>query len=344
MEMNREHAQYVGYLIKTYLYYATRTITPIGITLNICSFLIFTRQNFQKTTMGFYNMALALFDIFALTISFVIYFPISINSDLNLISDISCKSIQFLLRTLTQIPSWLQVMIACDRLLSIKYPSKFLYLNNRKILSAIIGAIIIQVSILNIPNFFFFTAKKYINESASTRTRNISKVCTSSYEILLTRDLIGVLNRTIIPFTIMIILNIKIIKQLVKVRSILWKNRPRPDENLRNKRQRKEYQFAFSILAINAFFLIILFPLAFCQVLKYALSVGITIENQRLTVAIVNLEFACFVSVYISLLNNALSFFVNMIFNRIFRKEVKQILSSCGQLIGTHFSHFKSSS
>jgi hypothetical protein len=331
MELNKEYAQLTGFRIFIYMFYATRIITPIGIFLNICSFLIFTRERFHKTTMGFYNMALAIFDILALTITFILFFPITIGNDLSVISDVSCKLISFLVRTFTQVPSWLQVMVSFDRMLSVKYPQRFSLLNKKSFLAGIIGIIVCMVMIINIPNFFMNIEIESSFDSTTNSTR-IKKSCTGTFEMLLVRDLIGLTNRTIVPFILMISFNIVIIRKLLKTKRGIFKNKSQ--QNIRNRSNKKEYQFAFSIIAINISFLLILSPLTIGQILKYIFMIGLTEEQQEIAVIVVTLNYMNFISIYIALLNNALSFFTNLVFNKLFRQELQAIITNSAKVIG----------
>jgi len=293
--------------------------------------------------MGFYNIALAIFDILALIVSFIAYFPITVSSEWSLISSLSCKLITFFLRIFTQVPSWLQVMVSFDRMLSVKYPNRFLILNKKAILTCLIGIIILFIMVISIPIIYMDIVVEQIFNS-TTNTSSTKKTCTASVELLLARDLIGLSSRTIIPFIFMITFNIIIIRKLLKTKWSIFKNKSQ--QNIRKRSNKKEYQFAFSIIAINISFLVILSPLTIGQILKYIFMMGLNVEQQKVSVIVATLDYFCFISVYIVLLNNAFSFFINLIFNKLFRKELKAILANSVSAVGLNiiFTSHESSS
>ena len=117
------------------LYYSCLTIIPLGITLNIISSIIFTRKRFDKTTMGYYNIVISMFNNILAAFGMVTYFSQSIGKDLTLTSDFSCLFLSFCMRLFTQMSTWMNVLVTVDRMISITYPNKFPFLKNKYKLS-----------------------------------------------------------------------------------------------------------------------------------------------------------------------------------------------------------------
>lgn len=60
--LSAEESAYIAWtksMIKTYLYYASLIVTPIGLSLNVLLILVFARKRFARETMGFYYIVSA---------------------------------------------------------------------------------------------------------------------------------------------------------------------------------------------------------------------------------------------------------------------------------------------
>ena len=51
----------------------------------------------------------AVFDNLGMIVGAIVFFGVSVDDDLSVVSDFSCKVLTFLLRMLLEVPSWLQV-------------------------------------------------------------------------------------------------------------------------------------------------------------------------------------------------------------------------------------------
>ena len=52
---------------------------------------------------------MAVFDNLGMIVGAIVFFGVSVDDDLSVVSDFSCKVLTFLLRMLLEVPSWLQV-------------------------------------------------------------------------------------------------------------------------------------------------------------------------------------------------------------------------------------------
>jgi hypothetical protein len=94
---------------------------------------------------------------------------------------------------------------------------------------------------------------------------------------------------------------------------------------------RKEYQFAFGLVANNLLYFLLLGAL-FVSVLvsNYYTFIAQAPTQSRVSS---NASLALSITAYISFLNNSITFFTNLLFNKIFRKEFFDLLYSiryCG--------------
>ena len=297
---------------------------PASMVLNSISIVVFNRKAFKANTMGFYYTAISVIDILLAISAFVYYYSVTINQDVSLISNFSCVFITYSNRTMTlQMSSWANVLVTFDRLLCVTYRNKFAFMKKKR--NLFLGFIILFVvlTILDIPNFLFkvvtVESSTIQNATFSNGTQNNiiiinnEKVCTASKNIVYIRDTISMILRYILPFALMILLNTLLIKRLIKSKQIA------------NRQLKKEYSFAFTVVFLNAFFVITLLPSALILIGSNIVGYKDTTTVSYKTTAIMN--FAYVVGQYFSGFNYTFTLLLNLQFNRLFRKEfIKMIL------------------
>lgn len=303
-----------------FLFYASTILTSIGILFNMLSILVFLRKSLRSTIMGYFNIILAIFNILVLLAFFTQYFTTSIGKDSTLISNASCKTIHFVSRVLLHTVSWIQASMAIDRMLRISFSTKFTnIINNRLILSAILAFLLIFILGLNFANL---TQKLVYNSTSSTsinenQTVTIEVKCTSTFSFILARDIVSLLMRSILPFLIMLICNSILVKLIISSKRKFKRNNGKRSEST------KEYQLAFSIIALNIIFLITNVPIAIVLILDNYFSNEF--NGSRVSAAIFLLLHYIFG--YFGSLNYILTFPINLKFNKIFRIEFFKTLS-----------------
>ena len=182
--------------------------------------------------------------------------------------------------------------------------------------------------LINITNLWFRVEVKVNNVTLPNSTFEIStsKSCTSFSTLVFARDLLNANLRSLMPFTLMIIGNVVLIKALIKSK----KNSNRQaNPNNRSSISKsaplfgREQQFAASILAMNIFFMIFYLPQA-----STILLLGIFAYKPELAPATAEaaITLAFNIAVYIGLINNSVAFFINLKFNKIFREELLQLI------------------
>ena len=221
-------------------------------------------------------------------------------------------------RITLQMSSWANVLITFDRLLCVTYRNKFAFMKKKT--NLFLGFIILFVvlTILDIPNFFFelvtVESPTIQNSTLSNRTQssniiivNNEKVCTASKNIVYIRDTISMILRYILPFLLMILLNTLLIKRLLKSKQIA------------NRQLKKEHNFAFTVVFLNAFFVITLLPSAFILIGSNIVGYKDTTTVSYRTTAIMN--FAYVAGQYFAGFNYTFTLLLNLKFNKMFRKE-----------------------
>lgn len=294
---------------KSFLYYVNLIILPLGIVFNLITILIFNRKKFSKNTMGFYYSIVALIDILSLIMLFLFFFGISIDSDFVSISNISCKMINYWTRVFNQLSSWINVLITVDRLICIKYSNnRFVFLKNKFILSLILLCNFILLCILNIPNLFYNLAPQ--SSQNTTATEQTVFKCVAPASLATIRDICANISKLFLPFILMIISNIWLIRILVYSKKKVKLE----------SRMKKESQFAFSLIAINIFFMLSLTPITVATILINIF------QNQPTSRIFYAMTLTIFITTYISAFYYAMAFFVHLKFNKLFFREVCLIL------------------
>ncbi|RNA03201.1 Neuropeptide capa receptor [Brachionus plicatilis] len=246
-----ENSDYIKWAIETtksILFYLSISLLPLGIVFNTIEIVIFQMGKFQKTTMGFFfsiNSSLNIITILYL-LTFVPSATFSIY--LHLQSDTSCKVYYFLLRSLYQASSWLNVVITADRLLFILFPNRFKFQKNKKILTIILLGVFGIILILNIPNLMLYRNVILTKQPNSQTLMTI--YCTAQPKILIARDILLISMRTFIPFILMLFMNLLLVYKVKKTRDRLKRS-----HNMRN-----EFRFVFTVIATTFIFLVIFVP------------------------------------------------------------------------------------
>ena len=207
------------------------------------------------------------------------------------------------------INSWLNVLIAFDRWLSNKYQNKYRFMEKRKFMYLFLFLIMLFSMICHFSNLFLnLVSTSTVN--TSTNQTIITKLCTS-YEIAINiRDMSVIIFRTLLPFFVMFILNISLIRNVLSMKKKL---------NITRSLSR-ELNFSFSIIALNMLFLISLLPNMVCLILLNIFQYGFKSQLTSKNLAIINFGFS--ISIFFITYNYAFPFLVNLKFNKLFRNEL----------------------
>ena len=221
-----------------------------------------------------------------------------------------------------------------DRLRYVLSIRKFKFMEKRSYIVLMIAFITIFICAFNFANFEFFVAMTTTaanvtlngsNETSLVLTKSYS--CTSFKEVVLMRDSIAIVIRTVIPFIIIVASNAMLIQALFVSKSKF--KRPTSlsgsvaNEGM-NSRSRKERSFLLSIIALDSLFVAALAPLAVCLILLDVYAFVPSLSSPTLVAAA---RLSYYISFYISALPYALGFVVNLLFNRVFLNELFKIFS-----------------
>ena len=293
------------YITHAVVYYFCVVICSIGFVTNTLNIVVSARKKLLKSTVGFYNILMSIFNILTLsTVGYLDLFPQSIgHTPLILRSNLNCVLISYFLRVIAQMSMWLNVMVTTDRMLCV-FPmlsNKYKFIKNKCILSGIVTGLFLAICLINVSNLFF-----HLNPHTG--------MCTSHIFVILLRDLISIVTRVVIVLILQLVMNTILIYKLIKAR-----------KNLRMPVSlKKEYKFMFNIIILNGVFIVTELPFLVSSILINIYGYNQTLISHASNEAawasfayVCSIVFAAFF--YVSL------FFVNFFTNKMFGRECKKI-------------------
>lgn len=140
--------------------YFSIIIMPLGIILNISTIIIFSRsqsRNSSWSNMRILSIGLSIFNILAMVNSLLFqqYLP-AVHVVFSYYSQDSCKLVKVFSSTILQCSSWVQVIITFDRLRSVAFSARFMFMNRPINLVIILVSMFFTVFIANITLFWFW--------------------------------------------------------------------------------------------------------------------------------------------------------------------------------------------
>ena len=280
--------------------------TFIAIAGNILVFIIFSRSAFKKYAYSFYFRVMAVSDtlvFYRTTKNWVAFF---VGTNLDVLSQWTCTFDNFISLTSISLSINLLFLIALDRMLTIVYPNRFQIIKKRwfqVILVAIAFLIALGENIIIPINVSIITIFKATNSTPAVQ------VCTMANVLISALGLTFVVKFVILNLIVINIINIKMIRFIIKSRSHITHSR---------RTSHRDRKFAITAIGLNLFCSILKLPSAVLTVVLYFISTGL---NQDQVTAINN------ISSSISYLDNGFSFFVNMALSSIFYREFLKLFS-----------------
>lgn len=312
-------AAVVTNLINKISLYGSVIVHPIGFILNVLSILIFMRKRFGDSTMGFYNIIIAIDNNIVIVINFIMSFTLGVyaGNDALVWSSFSCSFFYYTSRVTTSLSSWLNVMVAFDRMVFILFPFKYSFMRNKKLLLVIILVMFLILFLLNSPNLYLYVAVTSTYSNATNKTL-ITKTCGPPKDLVVVVDSIRIFTRAVIPFILVILINTLLIYKVIKTKAKYKKT----------SAAKKEYNFIRSIVALSVFFIVSLAPFVITLTVLNIMSQ----LNQITTKAYLIVYLTYGLSILLSSYNYCFGFFVNLIFNSLFRHETVKFFKSIKKL------------
>lgn len=299
-------------------FYFSTVIIPIGILLNSLTILVFTFGEKSKINVNsnitLLNIGHCTYDTLALlnSILFSQMLP-SIGINVMNYSLSNCLALNWWRRTIGQATSWLQVVLTFERFVSVVYVNRFTFFKSKFVVIGILFSTFTILGFVNIGQFWFYIeAKQSVNNTANMTA---NQVCTSSNSVALATDLINVFFRFLIPFIVMLTMNILLSRSLFRSK----KRTNAKSQQLSNSASfKRERNYTITIIGFNCVFFVLNIPWAIWYVLSHIQQAGLALQSS-LDRAAINLLNSIVFSIFY--LNNSSSFILNICFNRWFRQQ-----------------------
>ena len=291
-------------------FYSYMIIINISIASNLLNIAVCTRKRLQVNMMGFYNIVMSLSNILWFVCAYLLYFPASIGAkDLAQYTTFSCFIIGYSTRVCAQMSSCINVMITMDRAICITFPLKFKFLSNKKLISSFLLALLVILCVINVPNLFY----KLGNQTTviANKTSNLT-ICGASHDIILSKYIIIIVMRDMVPITLTTTLDIVLIRKIFESRR----------SSHITKSLRKEYQFALTVVIMNCFLTLTETPYIWGRINMY-LSNSEQINGVVTLLSRASAKLIFMITFMLATYMCGSLFFVNLCFNKIFQKEIR---------------------
>ena len=269
-------------------------IISIGLIGNLISIIIFWRKTFRNNSISTYCIALSINELFYL-FKFIDNIGIlAFNASPADQSDAYCKIYNYILIVRGSVQPCIMVAFSIDKLLSMRMSSIPILKKKWFQLSVVAGIVI-------------FNCLLYLEVAILVKRREVALgrfVCDqTTISFFSTLMIIVVLETCIIPFVIMVVSSILTIRLLIKSRNSVERV-----GNLGRDRKSRDTKYAVSSVTFNIMFLILKTPLMiFYTLFAFYYYYDVYFFN---------------ISFFLSALNSTSVFFIHLVTNSIFRREL----------------------
>lgn len=289
-------------------------ILSLGVPGNLISLLVFWRLIYtNKTNMGMLYTLQCSIDLFALvwvqiaTRNQTSPFEFTISDS----SEFTCRAAMYLRRLSLHMCSWMAVISAFDRFVFVFYEHRFGYLRRKSAMLSIIASTLTLLALVNFINFFY-----YLQDGLH---------CTASFVVLLSSDLISIVFRTYIPFTLIFYFNFSMIRKLAKSSS----SSSSFNMTTHARGHRRERHFTIAVMSHDVMFFVTHFPLSISSIVFDLVVYSRVFESSGLLLVEAQVNFAQMIFQNVSFLDKAFSFFTYFTFNKLFRKQFFRLILIC---------------
>jgi hypothetical protein len=299
--------------------YISPLILVNGLVGNTLVIVVYRRKAFREKSIAFYSCALAIANTICCIQIVRLIIKYGHNVEFNLHSSMLCKLDYYFIYSVTPISSHLLVVISLDRMISIVYMRYYSVLKTRRFQLIVVTSIALVNLITYAPMVFFhYLEINKVNlsvpqmaSSNKSRFHNFveleARICKINREHEVIYDWLDMFNSALVPFTLMIAFTLAITLRLYRTRAKVCRG------YFAASRAR---DFAFVSIMMNMIFLVLCLP-----IMAYGLSP--TSNDDKVEIVLKTILDALF---YISVAD---LFWINLLFNRLFRKEFLLFIESC---------------
>jgi hypothetical protein len=288
-------------VVSTITLYGTIFIAFPGLVMNMLNIYIFNRNRAFSQSVRFFYTFQSLADINNLLNCIFIFFPLSFGVDVGTFSDWICKVSFIVRRFASQFASWSQVIVSFDRVFSIMFSVKYKNFESTKYRwTCAIGTVVCLLAVNMISLNYIRTETRITSNNVTTITYR----CTLPRSIGFLISMLTSLKRTVIPFALMIAFNTMLVYSLYEQKA-----------KMKRRLNRKEFNFAIPIIALNNIFLLLNTPLMLQQFSEFLIQVDSDEHRARINLYRI-------IGVYCMYIYSAMTLVFYTAFNKIFRREL----------------------
>lgn len=298
------------FMRKIYIFIAT--ISFLGIMGSVAVFLVYSRKAFAKSSYRIYFKGLAIFDTFL-----VFYLGFSLASlllNIDVINEVNfvCKLFYFVTVGTSQNSGWVLVFYSIDQLIRVSMTKRFEFIKKRQF----------QLRVMCGMAVFHFLSAIYVVKQVEVKEVDLGNNSTGNRcEYPLSQIALPVfffLDSSLIPFAIMIVSTILVLKYLYVSRNTIQRydsiDRITVIRRLSANKGR-QMRFAFKSVVFNIVFIVLTTPSVFAHLYRGDHFYDVYF-NRLKTISFV---FFC--------LNFSIHFWIHLFSNSIFRSEILQIIT-----------------
>jgi len=295
---NQAYAEWIENLTKSLFYYSAVVIVPIGLFFNLIEFLVFRSKDFEKANFGFLMNLSIVSNSFSLVWNFIVYeYLASIGISIESYSWATCSLFLFFSRIFQQMPLYSQALISFLNYLSVTHPAKFIILNKKSNYICMFLLILVVLSLLNVPS-----SMRSLAPIANSSNQN----CTATDTLYISSIVIHTVLSCLVPIILINFTNYSTVRNLIRPRVAL------------NFAINNEIRYGRVCALLGLIFFIFNFPLACIQITLIIYNYVYEYPADSYTLVTINFSFNC--SRVFSWTYYAMGFFLNVSFNKIFRK------------------------
>lgn len=235
-------------------------MSSIGILVNFCMLVVFLRKGLRKLSISIYYQVISLINVLLLLLLIRKFITDRFNILLfKIVSQISCKLIEYLVYCTGPVSSWIEILVSIDRYVKIVYPNKFGILFKKPFQ-------IITIVFIIVVNFIYYSysavKSSIVYSNAIVNASNIQKDCWIKDQISSWMDLSNYMAQLLIMLSGSLLL----IFHIRKSRSRFIKS------STKKKSLSKDTKFAVATISLNILFLVTNFPNVFIMAIIYSFN------------------------------------------------------------------------
>ena len=214
-----------------------------GIIGNILSFIAFSGKKFQKNSMAIYFRFIAISDSISILNTIYVFLKYELDYELDDQNYWLCKTFSFIIDSFKTTSALISILICLDRLVIIKCPERFIFLNSR-IFQIVVCFILILISfICVIPEIHYSSYSLIKLENSNSNETVYSGKCNYTDPSPHIHTWFYLLIQSVVPFFIMLTCSFITIKTIIQSR--------KRSENVLSA---KDIKFSLTSICLNIWF------------------------------------------------------------------------------------------